>query len=58
MKYDVCIIGAGVTGAMLTLLVNVFIGFSIGANVVVARSIGSGDAEKTVTVKDTLTVKE
>ena len=41
-------IGAiGVTGAMLTLLVNVFIGFSIGANVVVARSIGSGDAEKT-----------
>lgn len=37
----------GTTAAMLTLLVNVFIGFSIGANVVVARTIGAGDREQT-----------
>lgn len=37
----------GTTGAMINLILNVFIGFSIGANVVVARNIGSGDREAT-----------
>ena len=33
----------GTTSAMLNLIVNVFMGFSVGANVVVARCIGCGD---------------
>ena len=37
----------GTTGAMINLIVNLFIGFSIGANVVVARYIGAGDRERT-----------
>ena len=37
----------GTTSAMLNLLVNVFIGFSVGANVVVARSIGAGEKQAT-----------
>ena len=34
-------------GAFLTLMVNLFIGFSVGANVVVARCIGARDPKKT-----------
>ena len=42
-------IGAiGTCGSMLNFIVNVFIGFSVGANVVVARSIGAGDRGATV----------
>lgn len=37
----------GTTGAFISLILNIFIGFSIGANVVVARGIGAGDKEKT-----------
>jgi Na+-driven multidrug efflux pump len=37
----------GVTGSFIHLIVNVFIGFSVGANVVVAREIGARDKEKT-----------
>ena len=33
----------GTTGALINLVVNLFIGFSVGANVVVARRIGAGD---------------
>ena len=36
----------GSPGSFLALITNIFIGFSVGANVVVARSIGSGDREK------------
>ncbi len=36
----------GTTGAFINLIVNVFIGFSVGANVVVAREIGSKDRER------------
>lgn len=45
---EVNAVGAiGTTGAFINLILNVFIGFSIGANVVVARGIGSNDKEKT-----------
>ena len=37
----------GMTGSFIALILNVFIGFSIGANVVVARAIGAGNKEKT-----------
>lgn len=37
----------GSTGTFLGLIRNIFIGFSVGANVVVARSIGAGDDKKT-----------
>lgn len=36
----------GTTGAFINLIVNMFIGFSVGANVVVAREIGSKDRER------------
>jgi putative MATE family efflux protein len=35
------------SGSFLTLMVNLFIGFSVGANVVVARCIGAGDRKGT-----------
>ena len=37
----------GTTTAFVSLIVNVFIGFSVGANVVVARHIGANDRERT-----------
>ncbi len=37
----------GTTNSFVHLIVNVFIGFSVGANVVVAREIGAKDGEKT-----------
>ena len=37
----------GTTGAMINLIVNVFMGFSVGANVVVARNIGAGERGET-----------
>ena len=37
----------GSTSAFLSLVVNLFIGFSVGADVVVARYIGAGDRENT-----------
>lgn len=37
----------GSTGAFLALIRNIFIGCSVGANIVVARCIGFGDREKT-----------
>ena len=37
----------GVTGSFIHLVVNVFIGFSVGANVVVAREIGAKNKERT-----------
>lgn len=37
----------GTTGAFINLIVNVFIGFSVGANVTVARHIGAKNKEKT-----------
>jgi len=37
----------GTTGAMIALILNIFIGFSVGANVVVARWIGAGEEENT-----------
>lgn len=37
----------GTTGSFVNLVLNVFIGFSVGANVVVAREIGAKDREKT-----------
>ena len=35
----------GTTGSFINLVVNIFIGFSVGTNVTVARSIGAGDSE-------------
>ena len=37
----------GMTGSFLNLILNIFIGFSVGANVVVAREIGAKDRERT-----------
>lgn len=37
----------GMTGSFINLVLNVFIGFSVGANVVVAREIGAKDKERT-----------
>lgn len=37
----------GTTGPMINLILNLFIGFSVGANVVVARWIGAGEKEET-----------
>ena len=37
----------GTTTAFVSLIINVFIGFSVGANVVVARHIGAKDRERT-----------
>ncbi len=40
-------IGAiGTTGAFINLILNIFMGFSVGTNVVVARCIGKGDREQ------------
>ena len=40
-------IGAvGSSGAYLSLIINIFIGFSVGADVVVARNIGAKDRER------------
>ena len=35
----------GTTGAMINLILNIFMGFSVGTNVVVARNIGKGDSK-------------
>ena len=37
----------GTTGSFISLIINIFIGFSVGANVVVARNIGANDEEST-----------
>lgn len=36
----------GTTGAFINLILNLFIGFSVGANVVVARHLGGGNGER------------
>ena len=36
----------GMTGSFINLILNIFIGFSVGANVVVAREIGAKDRER------------
>ena len=37
----------GTTTSFVHLIVNLFIGFSVGANVVVARELGAGDRQRT-----------
>ena len=37
----------GTTGSFVSLIVSLFIGLSVGANVVIARHIGAGDRERT-----------
>ena len=45
---EVNAVGAvGTTGSFISLIINVFIGFSVGANVVVARNIGANDDANT-----------
>lgn len=47
LSHEANAVGAiGMTGSFISLILNVFIGFSIGANVVVARGIGAGNKEK------------
>ena len=43
---DDSLAAVGSTGSLTALIVNLFIGFSVGANVAVARSIGKKDKEK------------
>ncbi|MBQ8308469.1 MAG: MATE family efflux transporter [Clostridia bacterium] len=46
LSSEVNAVGAvGITGSFINLIVNVFIGFSVGANVVVAKCIGANDGE-------------
>ena len=46
LSHEVNAVGAiGTTSSFLHLVVNLFIGFSVGANVVVARAIGANDRE-------------
>ncbi|MBQ8323285.1 MAG: MATE family efflux transporter [Clostridia bacterium] len=48
LSSEVNAVGAvGTTGSFISLIVNIFIGFSVGANVVVARNIGAKDEERT-----------
>lgn len=47
MSHEENAVGAiGTTGAFINLIVNIFIGFSVGANVVVAREIGARNHER------------
>ncbi len=47
MSHEENAVGAiGTTGAFINLIVNIFIGFSVGANVVVAREIGAKNPER------------
>ena len=43
----------GATGSLVTLLLNIFIGLSTGANVVIARAIGAGDNKQAGTATHT-----
>ncbi|MGM9645766.1 MAG: MATE family efflux transporter [Eubacteriales bacterium] len=48
MSTEADAVGAiGITGALINLVLNVFMGFATGANVVVARCIGAGDDKMT-----------
>ena len=48
LSHEANAVGAiGITGPFIHLIVNVFIGFSVGANVVVAKQIGAKDKERT-----------
>ena len=54
LSSEVNAVGAiGVTGAFLSLVITLFIGFSVGVNVVVARCIGEGNEEKISTAVHT-----
>ena len=43
----------GATGSLVTLILNIFIGLSTGANVVIARAIGAGDNRQAGTATHT-----
>ena len=43
---DASLAAVGSTSALINLIVNLFIGVSIGANVVVSRAVGQGNMEK------------
>lgn len=48
LSHEANAVGAiSTTGAFVNLILNIFIGFSVGANVVVARSLGAKDYEQT-----------
>ena len=54
LSHEANAVGAiGVTGAFINLVLNLFIGFSIGANVVIARHIGARDTERASNVVHT-----
>ena len=40
---DLCLAAVGSTGSLTSLIVNMFVGLSVGTNVVAARAWGSGD---------------
>lgn len=43
---DNSLAAVGSTGALINLIINMFIGVSVGANVICARAIGNKDMEK------------
>ncbi len=48
LSHEANAVGAiGTTSSFVHLIVNIFIGFSVGANVIVAKHIGANDKEKT-----------
>ena len=46
--YSLCssLAAVGATGALISLIINLFVGLSVGAGITVARAIGSGDRER------------
>lgn len=43
---DVAVAAVGATGSLIQLIINAFVGLSVGTNVLVARCVGSGDTER------------
>ncbi|MDD6995808.1 MAG: MATE family efflux transporter [Candidatus Borkfalkiaceae bacterium] len=43
---DGAVAAVGATGSLIQLIINVFVGLSVGTNVLVARCVGSGDTER------------
>lgn len=43
---DGAVAAVGATGSLIQLIINVFVGLSVGTNVLVARCVGSGDVQR------------
>ena len=43
---DGAVAAVGATGSLIQLIINLFVGLSVGTNVLVARCVGSGETER------------